>query len=325
VKSDAFTAWDYAIKRIRQSVPAFAFDANGCKVLQTAIKSDQTPRVLAANLAKGLKGLVYKAVNSPHANHVIQVIVQVLPAESHGFVADELKSFGFQMSQHRYGCRIMQRLMERSTEFDVHPATGDLVHEVIQQANNLSDHGFGHHVVQKILEIGRSEDKRQVACALATHTKSSETSQSQLNSRSYVVQSVLQHCEDDDKEKLAMHLFNQPETLVSMAQDKRGCLVIQALFQTSAANSQAAKHSLLQLQLNLPGFQILTECQIDNASKADEDTNAGNSANNTDVDMAVRAPGGGMCSVSHLPHRPPPGLSLPNLTYANEMCGVNTL
>merc|ERR1719444_425031 len=69
-------------------VRRFAFEAEGCRLVQAALEA--TDRHTAAELAGGLRGCVAKAVQSRHANFVIQLIIKVLTPQEVPFVIEEL-------------------------------------------------------------------------------------------------------------------------------------------------------------------------------------------------------------------------------------------
>ena len=51
-----------------------------------------------------LRGHIRNAVQSKHANHVVQKIIEVMPVALANFAVDELKGFGQEIAQHPFGC-----------------------------------------------------------------------------------------------------------------------------------------------------------------------------------------------------------------------------
>jgi len=58
-------------------------------------------------LASGLKGHVYRAVQSKHANYAVQKIIEVLPVAKTSFIPEELLGFGKDASMHPFACRVI--------------------------------------------------------------------------------------------------------------------------------------------------------------------------------------------------------------------------
>merc|ERR1712070_1226839 len=100
-----------AIEALVGSVPDLAFDASACRVVQKALEFAEEEEVVALGLE--LQGRVREAIRSPHANHVVQKLVEVLPLPSLSFVAEEMLGAGPEIARHRYGCRVLCRLVER--------------------------------------------------------------------------------------------------------------------------------------------------------------------------------------------------------------------
>ena len=98
-------------------VVALAFEKRGCRLLQVVLERCDGPgqRHLAAELC----GHVCEALESPHANHVLQRLVELLPPGAVRFVLDEMQSWpgrsSADIASHKFGCRIVERLLEHFT------------------------------------------------------------------------------------------------------------------------------------------------------------------------------------------------------------------
>merc|ERR1712216_302468 len=97
-------------------------------------------------------GSVELASASPHGNHVIQKIVKVMPPGSIKFIVEELSPCAIKTARSRYGCRILSRLIERSSE----GITGitELVDVLLPEARELCKDEFAHYVMESIVEHG---------------------------------------------------------------------------------------------------------------------------------------------------------------------------
>lgn len=183
-------------------------------VLQEASKAD------AEVLASGMHGYVRKGMQSLYANYVIQKIVEILPSS---FIAEELIGVGAEAARHRFGCRIICRLLEHGHSSD--KSTAKLYAEILTEAEDLCDHTFGSYVVGHFLEFGRPEHRRRVASALRADLVGN--AESKRGSR--VVEAALQLCSPEDRKILASELLGSTERLRGLAEGQFGCHVVKAL------------------------------------------------------------------------------------------------
>jgi len=141
------------LQKVRGHVWSMAQDERGCRLLQWLLGVTST--VQGANLVAELAGHVRDAVHSPHANHVLQRSIELLPPASVDFVLYELQETHVlaQFARHRFGCRVLERLIEHFPAQKLVP----LVNGVTGDANVLASlcrHPFGNFVVQHFLEHG---------------------------------------------------------------------------------------------------------------------------------------------------------------------------
>jgi hypothetical protein len=147
-----------AVSEITGRVKSLAFDATGCHVLQVMMRT--VDHRVAANLVTELRGCIRKAIMSPHSNHVIKTMVEVLPPEGRGFVVDELRGLGAEMARHKNGSRLLCNLLKHSLNDS---GTINLINEVVDEVADLCRHFFGHHVLESVLEHG-TPAQRQKNC-----------------------------------------------------------------------------------------------------------------------------------------------------------------
>jgi hypothetical protein len=157
-----------ALAIISEMSVILALDAAGCRLLQQALDiADALADInLLMQLIEGLKGHVREAINSPHGNYVIQKIVEVVPLSQASFVARELLGSGSNIARHRFGCRVLCRILERfgsaAKEGQEDEAVAELLQEVITDSIDLSRHNFGHHVLQSLLDHGKRAQREEV-------------------------------------------------------------------------------------------------------------------------------------------------------------------
>jgi len=173
-------------------------------------------------LASGLQGQVRRAAQSKHANHVVQKIVEVLPITSVGFIVDELSGFGHETARHRFGCRLLCRILEHLSPGD--EGTRRLIDDILLKVEDLCSHAFGSYVVRHVLEFGLPEHKHRVAVALVPYV--AWYAKHKLGS--HVVEAAIRVCSLEDQHALATPLLADQE-LAAVAANQFGRHVVRAL------------------------------------------------------------------------------------------------
>jgi len=211
---------------------AFA-DKAGSRAVQLALRGKDAPVIAAA-----FHGHVRQAMRSMFANYVIQLIVEVMPNSRTSFVAKELIGVGAEAARHRFGCRILCRILEHGSMDD--PSTALLLDEVLQDAAGLSWHPFGNYVVRHCLEYGLEEHRMQVARALSSNLEA--YAKHPFGSR--VVETALQFCQMQDQLEIVMALSRSTERLAELACDQCGCHVVKALLRMPGELGQRVERCL---------------------------------------------------------------------------------
>jgi hypothetical protein len=211
-----------AIEALTGSIVELAFDAAACRVVQKAIEFGEEEDVVA--LCSELQGSVRQAIHSPHANHVVQKMVEVLPASSLGFVVEEILGAGAEFARHRYGCRVFSRLVQRQGEASI-AHMDELIGELLSCASDLARHTFGHHVIEMVLQMGNAFQRHEIFFAL----NSDLMRNAKNRNATYVVERALTSCDDEDRRVLVEELIGTPDALVSLVENQFGCYVAKAL------------------------------------------------------------------------------------------------
>jgi hypothetical protein len=197
-----------AIEAISGSVVDLAFDATACRVVQMALETADVD--VAASLAQEMTGHIQDAIKCPHANHVVQKLLDNLPADRTTFVVRELLGVAVELSKHRYGCRIVSRAVKIHASSYSCSEVETLIAELLPETAELSRHTFAHYVVEAILESGSADHTHEVACALRMdlmrHAKN--------RSATYVVEKAMFCCDARDQEAIASELFGNAEALL---------------------------------------------------------------------------------------------------------------
>eukprot|EP00929_Paragymnodinium_shiwhaense_P035276 TRINITY_DN19064_c0_g3_i1.p1 TRINITY_DN19064_c0_g3~~TRINITY_DN19064_c0_g3_i1.p1 ORF type:complete len:480 (+),score=71.92 TRINITY_DN19064_c0_g3_i1:62-1501(+) len=185
------------------SVRTFAFDREGCRVLQSAIERCD-PRDVEC-LLEELHGSVKRAIACPNANHVIQKIIEVMPAQYSQFIAKELRGQAVKTARHRFGCRILCRLLERTMS---DPHTMDLLEELMTDVGNLTRHEYGHYVIEALVEHGVQAHKKQIVVSLEKELSQNLHSKNAL----FVLDRAVKYCKGKERARLGNALQYHPET-----------------------------------------------------------------------------------------------------------------
>jgi len=233
-----------ALAEVHGKAARLAYDHQGCRLLQAAIHA--ADRVAAAGLAQELHGHVRSLLASPHGNYVLQTVVTALPTATSGFVASELLGAGAQSARHRFGCRILCRLIEHS---GTSSELALLLAEVLAEAEELCRHPFAHYVIQAILEHMPAHRPRivQALCAEAL-------SNACHRSASHVMESALEYCDEAARqEMLWVVLGGGAESIAWLAQNQYGSFVLRTLLKVPGGPSEEAIVHLSQLAACLAG------------------------------------------------------------------------
>lgn len=127
--------------------PSLAVNSRGTRLAQERLR--EADGETAAYLAASIAGKVWKCLNNPHGNYVIQEIVRwVVPLPA--FILDELKGSAYAAAAHKYACRVWNRLIENVPTWTLRP----LIDELLQTPWSLCMHCYGKYVVETLLKSG---------------------------------------------------------------------------------------------------------------------------------------------------------------------------
>eukprot|EP00440_Ansanella_granifera_P038017 gb/GFBE01041250.1/.p1 GENE.gb/GFBE01041250.1/~~gb/GFBE01041250.1/.p1 ORF type:complete len:467 (+),score=123.35 gb/GFBE01041250.1/:1-1401(+) len=236
-----------AMMEMQGEVRRMSMESAGCRVVQLAFAA--LDKRSAEELVMELWGHVREAINSPHGNYVIQKVVELMPSSSARFVVEELRGQAAATARHRFGCRVICRLLEQSGCED---GTASLIDEVLEQAEDLCRHSFGHHVVQSILEHGLSRQRARIAEALGQDVRRNAKNRN----ASYVIEKSLTYCSPEDCAALSSALLSSPEEIAALAQNQFGAFVVRSLLRQPGAGGEAALEQLKMGAAQQNGQQV---------------------------------------------------------------------
>ena len=248
-----------AVKELSGKIPVLSCLPDACRVVQKALEVVNSKT--ANMLAQELRGHVWQLVVSPHGNYVLQKVIEVVPCILIKFIAEELIGIGVNVARHRYGCRILCRLIEHAiTEH----TTVTLLEELLAEVASLSANQFASHVLQSILEHGTGVMRQQIAEVL--HINLSRLATNRYASR--LIESALMYCAFSDQEKLVMKLLSLPDELPTLVNSTFGFFVVRAF----AQHSQDCHDEMLKIlhakaeQLNTYGHRRVKKIETNQFS-----------------------------------------------------------
>jgi hypothetical protein len=247
-----------ALTKIIGSVLRMAFEPFGCRVVQSAfdVANGSEKQAMAAELG----GHVREAISSPHANFVIQKIIEVLPVSSANFVAEELLTFAVEAARHRFACRILCRLIEHHLCDKTGSATMScLIDELLPETEQLIRHNFARHVIELILEHGSTQLQERIIRAI----RGDIVRNAKDRYASYVVEQVLYRCSIPERDALASDLINDVEKFWSLANHECGHHVIKGLVKShgsfAACSREILNSGAAKLSVSKYGQRLLEE------------------------------------------------------------------
>jgi hypothetical protein len=187
------------IRSVRGFVQQLSFESAGCRTVQLALEVAETD--VAVELALELRGRVLEAITSPHGNYVIQKMCQVLPAAHSNFILEEIRGNVAIVARHRYGCRILCRIVEHLA---LEPSVVTIVDELLTEAGDLCRHSFAHHVLQSVLEHSPGRQQQMIVDALCADLHRNVRSRNAV----FVIQKVLGHSAAPDLRHLVAGLLS---------------------------------------------------------------------------------------------------------------------
>ena len=202
---------------VRGAVWQLCQKQTGCRRVQAALDecgSDQERKALAEELC----GHVWEAARCPFGNYVLQRFITLLRPCDCQFVIDEITSHGSraatQLARHRYGCRIMQRLLEHVR----HEQMNSMVETLLREALQLVRHQYGNFVMQRILTHGMPAQQHMLCQLMKPQARDLATDQN----ASAVLARALAHTSQEDQISLANALLSQPGLLLAMCKTRHG-------------------------------------------------------------------------------------------------------
>lgn len=144
--------------KMRGQILNLSLQMYGCRVVQKALEHILVEQQVA--LVGELENHVLKCVKDKNGNHVIQKAIERCSPETIGFIYQAFLGQVQHLSLHPYGCRVIQRCLERPEWFPSKPRILAELHDSMQQGM-IAD-SYGNYVVQHVVQKGIPIDKNHV-------------------------------------------------------------------------------------------------------------------------------------------------------------------
>lgn len=214
-------------------------DAQGSRDVQSVLQDIGSSTV--EELALELQGHFFEAAKCPHANFVLQKFICQRTPKASRAIALEFISHGaeavLQAARHRYGCRIVQRLLE----FCNRAEADELTNMILLDAENLCTHPYGNYTMQHVLVHGSDFHRQRLAKMLREEAAAMAAS----FHASAVLGEALRHADRCDAMGLAQALVHESGLLPQMARTKHGHAATQLaikLLKSSAGMDRDSNH-----------------------------------------------------------------------------------
>lgn len=221
------------------AVPKLSLSKHGTKVVQQALVI--ATGELRTLLLRELEPHVVDLYESAYGNYVLTKAIEVMPQTRLGGVISKLQQKGWEeVSKHRFGCRVLERLIEHCKETEL----SGLIEQVLEKADALSRHPFGNFVVQHLLEHTPECRSELLKCLLGN------VSQLAMHrTASHVVQQAITCCLEDDQNLIVDALLAAASpSIAEVACGRYGSFVVDQL---AGLGGQQVAGLKLRLQNNL--------------------------------------------------------------------------
>jgi len=212
-------------------------------------------------IALQFRGNVSTAVRCPHANFVLQKCVSALRSQDAQFIIDELtnKEDLFNLARHKFGCRLLQRLLEHCRGDQI-SGLGDIL---VSRAMPLCRHSYGNYVIQHLLIYGSDDHKRKLVKVFIKQIDKICADMTSLR----VLSTAFDVCDDEQRLALALAVYNS-DLLISLANKRRGHQVVKAALDAFPVENMEYGNARTQLlSANEPlcrtryGRSVLRHCE----------------------------------------------------------------
>jgi hypothetical protein len=202
-------------KLVKDQVFRLAMDGDGCRLVQAALQEGS--RGAQSDIVAELKGHVCEMVASPHANHVLQRLIELLPPSSVRFVLEEMTARWSPdyIAKHKFGCRVLARILEHFPGSCAPLAS--FLDTLLENAEAHCFHAMATFMMQHLLEHGSEKHKAIIVAAVCSNLEKAA-----LDSHaSGVLDKALTLMAPEEQQHLTAQVLMVPGLLAKMAQSNK--------------------------------------------------------------------------------------------------------
>lgn len=206
------------------AVIELALSANGTRIIQKALEVSGSDSQI--RLSQCLHGYARRLLDSHHGNHVLQKSIVMMPPHAVQFIFHELPYFrgGWAgVACHRFGCRVVERLLEHCQA----ELTAPIVAAVVAEIDSLSRHPFANYVVQHILEHVPAHRPQVVQALIEVGVPLL----AQHRVASNVVERAFEHSGVENQRILAEAILSTPMAIVDMGCSRYGNFTVRRMLE----------------------------------------------------------------------------------------------
>merc|ERR1712176_566297 len=183
-------------------------------------------------------GRVWQAAHDLNANYVLQKLIMVMHQRSSQFIIDELLRFpgaASCASRNRFGCRVLQRLLEFCSPAQMAEICEDLMQHAVENCRDR----YGKYAMQCLLEHGTVCQRERLVRVLSAHMDSLGRDVHACS----VIGKALSTGAREEQQALSDVVVSKPGLVRNMRQTKQGQYVVTLAFQLSkvSGSNETAK------------------------------------------------------------------------------------
>uniref|UniRef100_A0A914GZ07 PUM-HD domain-containing protein n=1 Tax=Globodera rostochiensis TaxID=31243 RepID=A0A914GZ07_GLORO len=150
------------VDALRGHVLTLALHVNGCRVIQTTLKSvDKTSQMeIIEELTP--RACVIRCIKDRYGMHVMNTIIELIEPQRLHFVVDAIMysptDSVASLCLHEYGNWVIERVLELCTEQQKRP----MLEQILDNLLSLVTDKYGSYVIERVIEHGLPEDRERI-------------------------------------------------------------------------------------------------------------------------------------------------------------------
>ncbi|KAL9270900.1 Pumilio homolog 6, chloroplastic-like protein [Drosera capensis] len=218
--------------KLKGQILSLSMQMYGCRVIQKALDVIEVDQ--KAELARELDGHIMRCVHDQNGNHVVQKCIESIPIEKVDFIIYAFRGEVANLSMHPYGCRVIQRVLDRCAN---EAQSQFLVDEILESVCTLAQDQYGNYVTQHVLEKGKRNERSQIIRQISGQV----VQMSQHKFASNVVEKCLEYGDAAGRELLIGEVIGKDEgndNLLIMMKDQYANYVVQKILEKCSENQR---------------------------------------------------------------------------------------